>query len=173
MMSETFKENHMVTEQQLRESMRYWASGVSIVSSVFEDNSHGMTVSSFTSLSLEPPLVMVALANSTRTYEMVQHSGVFGITLLAQGQQHISNRFAGQHTENKNRFYGLETFTLQTGSPLLTGGIAFLDCKVAAAHPVGANTLFIGEVVASQVSEQAEMLQPLLYFNRGYRKFGE
>ena len=114
---------------------------------------------------------MVVLANSTRTYEMVRQSGVFGITLLTQEQQPISNRFAGEHTESKNRFYGLETFALETGSPMLTGGLAFLDCKVVAANPVGINTMFIGEVIATQVSEQAEDLEPLLYFNRGYRKF--
>ena len=163
----------MVTQQQLRDSMRFWASGVSIVSSTFKESIHGMTVSSFTSLSLEPPLVMVALANATRTYDMVQKSGVFGVTLLSQEQQPISNRFAGQHTENKNRFYGLETFTLETGSPMLKGGLAFLDCKVVEANPVGTNTLFIGGVVATQVSEEAEGMEPLLYFNRGYRKFEE
>jgi flavin reductase (DIM6/NTAB) family NADH-FMN oxidoreductase RutF len=161
----------MVTSQQIREAMRFWASGVSIVSSTYEEAIHGMTVSSFTSISVEPPLVMVALQTSTRTQKMVQNSGVFGVTLLSQEQQQISNRFAGQHTESKNRFYGLETFTLETGSPMLTGGLAFLDCKVSAAYPVGTNTLIIGEVVATQVSEQGEALEPLLYFNRGYRKF--
>jgi flavin reductase (DIM6/NTAB) family NADH-FMN oxidoreductase RutF len=154
---------------QLREAMRYWGSGVTIVSSVFEGERHGMTVSSFTSLSLEPPLVMVSLSVGSRTFGLVEKSGVFGITLLNHEQLEISNRFAGREPEMSDRFEGLATVALITGAPLLAEGLARMDCRVVATHPAGMNTVFFGEVLASAVAADAEQQKPLGYYNRGYR----
>jgi flavin reductase (DIM6/NTAB) family NADH-FMN oxidoreductase RutF len=128
---------------------------------------HGMTVSSFTSISLDPPLVLVSLAKDSRTHDLVQQSNIFGITLLNQSQDEISDRFAGRTTEDQDRFAELETFTLHTGAPFLNGGLSFLDCIVMASQGFGDNTLFIGEVVAVQVTQQSD---PLIYYNRGYRR---
>ena len=151
----------------MREAMRQWATGVTVVSSIYDGLQHGMTVSSFTSISLDPPLVLVSLAKEARTHDLVQRSNIFGITLLNQAQEGISDRFAGRTTENQDRFAGLDTFTLYTGAPFLFGGLSFLDCTVVASHDVGDNTLFIGEVIAVQVTQEGD---PLIYYNRSYRR---
>jgi flavin reductase (DIM6/NTAB) family NADH-FMN oxidoreductase RutF len=151
----------------MREAMRQWATGVAVVSSLHDGVQHGMTVSSFTSISLEPPLVLVSLSKEARTHDLVQRSGVFGVTLLHQSQQWISDRFAGRTSEDQDRFNGLETFALHTGAPFLQGGLSFLDCQVIASQDVGDHTLFIGQVVSLQSGPEGA---PLIYYNRGYRR---
>lgn len=159
-----------VAADELRESMRFWATGVTIVSARHNEIQHGMTVTSFTSLSLEPPLVMVSLEKTTRTHGLVDLSGAFGVSILREDQQPISNRFAGLATELTNRFAGLQTFTLESGSPLLTDALAWLDCRVTERHAAGTHTIFFGEVIAARSSEGGP---PLLYFNRNYRMLNE
>ena len=149
--------------------MRYWATGVTVVSAAHEGEQHGMTVNSFTSISLSPPLVMVSLRRSTRTHDLVQRAGAYGVTLLQQDQQAISDCFAGRDTEIKDRFQGLETFTLDSDSPLIEGGLAFLDCRVVETYQAGTHTLFIAEVMAVKNGTPDEDGNPLLYFNRDYR----
>ena len=165
----TINQDHQhLSAVDLREAMRFWGSGVAIAAAAHQGIRHGMTVSSFTSLSLDPPLVMVSLEQTARTHQIVTDSQAFGLTILAAGQEEISNRFAGRETEQQDRFADLDSYTLTTGSPLLTNGLASLDCRVTAAYPVGTHTLFIGEVVAARAS-QGKLPLPLLYFNRAYR----
>ena len=151
----------------MREAMRQWVTGVTVVSSIYAGMRHGMTVSSFTSISLDPPLVLVSLAKDARTRELIEQSNVFGVTLLNQAQYEISDRFAGRTTENQDRFAGLETFSLHSGTPFLSGGLSFLDCTVIGSQDIGDHTLFIGEVVALQVTQEDD---PLIYYNRSYRR---
>jgi flavin reductase (DIM6/NTAB) family NADH-FMN oxidoreductase RutF len=154
----------------LREAFRFWTTGVGVVGAEFNDTRHGMTVSSFTSLALEPPLVIVSLQKTSRTHNLVSKSKAFSVTVLGEDQQAISARFAGLDTEQKNRFAGIETFTLETGSPLLRDGLAFFDCKLRDQIDAGTNTVMVGEIVAAQVPKTSEQKLPLVYFNRDYRK---
>lgn len=155
-----------VLPDELRSAMRQWATGVSIVTTSVDDISHGMTVNSLTSISLDPPYVMVSLEQSTRTHRMVKTSGFYAVTILSAGQQQISDCFAGRHTEHEDRFSGVETFTIQTGAPFITGGLVFLDCVVVSTIDAATHTLFIGEVVALKYGQPGD---PLLYYNRNYR----
>ncbi len=155
-----------VDANELRRAMRNWASGVTVVSSLHEGVRHGMTVSSFTSLSLSPPLVMVSLETATRTHELVRKAGFFGVTVLEAGQRHIADQFADPNSESGCRFLNLETHTLRTGAPFIAGGIACFDCQVVSRHPAGTHSIFIGEVLATTRSAAGE---PLLYFRREYR----
>lgn len=157
-----------VSPDDLRLAMRHWPSGVTIVSADHDQIAHGMTVSSFASISLEPPLVMVSLQQQTRTHALINRSGAYGVTILAADQREISDRFAGRDTETDNRFAGLETHTLVTGSPFLAGSMACLDCRVVAQTPYGNNTILIGEVIAVQIDHSQD--GPLVYFNQAYRK---
>ena len=152
--------------EELRQAMRLWTTGVTIVSAEHNNRRHGMTVSSFTSLSLDPPLVLVSLEQVTKTHRLVQQAGYFGVTILDESQKQISDRFAGRITEYSDRFIGLETFTLVSGAPLLAGGLAWLDCRVVVTYQAGNHNVFIGEVLA--VKSKADG-QPLLYFDRDYR----
>ena len=151
----------------LRQAMRNWSTGVTIVTAQHQGVRHGMTVSSFTSVSLQPPIVLVALEQSTRTHTLVSSSGFFGINILSTEQKATSECFAGQECEDEDRFAGLETHSLVSGAPMITGSLAYLDCHVVATYVSGKNTLFIAEVLAAQAGEKAP---PLIYYDRKYRQ---
>ncbi len=156
--------------EQLRAAMRAWTSGVTVVTAARGSEQHGMTVSSFTSISLDPPLIIISLQDSTRTRELVYHAQAFGVTILAGDQQSIADRFAGRGPEAENRMAGIETETLMTGSPLIKGGLASFDCRVKQSMVVGPNTLFIGEVVSVSGNGAGK---PLVYHDRKYHKLAE
>ncbi|MEX1247039.1 MAG: flavin reductase family protein [Anaerolineales bacterium] len=154
---------------KLRQALRLWTTGVTIVAARHQGVTHGMTVNSFTSLSLDPPLVSVSLEKITRTHQLVKSAGVFAVTILPQAQRALSDRFAGRDNEQSNRFAQVDTLSLETGSPILVHGLAYFDCRVAASHDAGTHTLFIGQVLACGTLVEGQP-QPLVYFNRGYRK---
>ena len=151
--------------EQLRHAMRAWTTGVTVVTAIHAGQQYGMTVNSFTSISLEPPLVSVALKKLTHTHDLVEKSGEFSVTILSAAQKELSDRFAGKHPEIKDRFEGVSTETLMINAPLLKGGIAFFNCRVVNSIPVGENTLFVAEVIAAQGEGMGE---PLVYHNRVY-----
>lgn len=158
-----------VTAEMLRHAMRHWTTGVSIVTSCIEGGIQGMTVNSFNSISLDPPLVTVTLATGTRTQKMVDESGVFGVTILGEGQADLSDRFAGRTPENDDRFSGLTTFSLVTGAPLFEKGLVGLDCRVVRSFPTNNAVLYIAEVLAIRpISDD----KPLVYHNRLYHSLG-
>jgi flavin reductase (DIM6/NTAB) family NADH-FMN oxidoreductase RutF len=117
-----------ISHNQLREVMRRWTSGVTVVSVNHRGKEHGMTVSSFTSVSLDPPLVTISLMKDSRTLELITRSNSFAITILSRGQTEISTVFAGQIGEDGDRFAGLETKRLASGSSVIKVGLAYLDC---------------------------------------------
>ena len=155
----------------LREAMRQWATGVTIVSAQHNGQRHGMTVSSFSSVSLSPPLVLVSLEQSTRTHQLVTTSGAFGVTILDTSQREISDQFAGRQTEDTDRFAHLETHSLVSGAPILDQYLTSLDCRVVSTVSLGTHTVFIGEVMALEVNENQR--NPLVYYNRDYRQLQE
>lgn len=158
-----------VSPEEFKQVMRNWTSGVVIVSSQFQGIHHGMTVNSFTSVSVDPPLIVVTLANNTRTCELVRNSHEFGVTILSSLQKEISDRFAGKVGERENRFADLETFSLKSTTLLISGGLAWVDCAVIKEINLGNSTLFIAKVVAAKI-EQGD---PLLYHDRDYFRLGE
>jgi len=153
--------------EQLRHAMRAWTTGVTVVTAIHDGQQYGMTVNSFTSISLDPPLVSLALKKLTHTHELIEKSGEFAVTILAADQKELSDRFAGKHPEIKDRFEGILTETLAINAPLLKGGTAYFNCRVMNSIPLGENTLFVAEVVAAQSEGNGE---PLVYHNRVYRK---
>ena len=82
--------------EKLRHAMRAWTTGVAIVTSMYEGQQYGMTVNSFTSISLEPPLISVTLKQLTHTHDLVVKSGMFSVTILTAEQKELSDRFAGK-----------------------------------------------------------------------------
>jgi len=164
-----------IDSEVFRTTLRYWVSGVTIVASRSEsfDDPRGMTVSSFTSVSLEPPLILVCLFKETETVQAIMESQAFAVSLLGVDQAYISSRFAGGDSnfpEETNRFVGLETLTLETGSPLLKDALAHLDCRVWEVYDGGTHFIFVGEVVASQINGTDSDLNPLVYSNQGYHR---
>lgn len=157
-------------QKQLRLVMRQWSTGVSVVSTLLNGKKHGMTVSSFTSVSIDPQIVVVSLMKISRTHDFVIEAGFFGITILSDTQKFISEIFAGQVAESENRFDGIDTFEIKSGSPLIFGGLAFMDCAVIDVIEFQSNSLIFGEVLAAEVGETGK---PLLYYNQHYHKLQE
>jgi flavin reductase (DIM6/NTAB) family NADH-FMN oxidoreductase RutF len=151
--------------ENLRSAMRAWSAGVTVVTTIHEGYKYGMTVNSFTSISLDPAVITISLQQSTRIHEFVSKSRVFGITILSAEQSKISDLFAGRFPAVEDRFVDLPTETLVTGSPLIEGGLAWLDCRVAQTFDAGVNTLFIAEVLAARSFGED---QPLIYHSRKY-----
>lgn len=151
--------------EALRSAMRAWSAGVTVVAAAYENEKHGMTVNSFTSISLDPALITIALQRNTRTHDLVMKSRVFGLTILSAEQKRISDLFAGRLPESEDRFSHVKTETLVTGSPLIVGGLSWMDCRIVHTHDAGMNTLFIAEVLAARGTGSGE---PLIYHNREY-----
>ena len=145
--------------------MRAWTAGVTVVAAAHEGQTHGMTVNSFTSISLEPPMITISLQTGSRTHELIEASGAFGLTILSSEQSQVSDIFAGRIKDVEDRFAGLKIATLTTGSPLIEGGLAWMDCRLAQTFEVGVNSLLIAEVAAAKGSGEGK---PLIYHNREY-----
>jgi flavin reductase (DIM6/NTAB) family NADH-FMN oxidoreductase RutF len=151
--------------EQLRHAMRAWTTGVVVVTAQHDGHRYGMTVNSFTSISLDPPLISVALKQLTHTHDLVEKSGEFAVTILASHQKELSDRFAGRFPSLQDRFDGIATETLLIDAPLLKEGIACFNCRVMQSIPVGENTLFVAEVIAVRGEGDGS---PLVYHNRVY-----
>jgi flavin reductase (DIM6/NTAB) family NADH-FMN oxidoreductase RutF len=153
--------------EKLRHAMRAWTTGVVIVTSMYEGQQYGMTVNSFTSISLEPPLICVTLKRLTHTHDLVVKSGMFSVTILTSAQKELSDRFAGKVPNLVDRFAGIQTETISLDSPVFKDGLAYFDCRVVNSMPVGENTLFIAEVLDARGEGEGV---PLVYHNREYWK---
>jgi flavin reductase (DIM6/NTAB) family NADH-FMN oxidoreductase RutF len=158
-----------VDPTDFRVAMREWATGVTVLATAYQGTQHGMTVNSFTSISLTPPLVLVSLERESRTHALVKTAGFFGVTILARHQEEVSDCFAGRHTEHKDRFKNVEVFILSTGAPFIRGGLAYFDCRVVSMHDVSTHTIFIAEVVNLQLNSNQEDSHPLIYHKQTYK----
>jgi flavin reductase (DIM6/NTAB) family NADH-FMN oxidoreductase RutF len=123
-----------------------------------------MTVSAFSSVSLQPPLVLVCADLASITLEVIEASGVFAVNLLAADQRELSDRFASKEWEHR-RFEGLEWRAGSTGSPLLPGSLASLDCRVVASHRAGDHVIYVGQVETAELGAA----EPLVYHAGAYR----
>lgn len=154
-----------VSGDELKHSMRSWTSGVAIVTSVFQSEKHGMTVNSFVSVSIDPPIVCVTLANDTRTKKMVDLANIYGLSILSKDQIDLADRFSGRISDNENRFLNIVTFTMISEVPFIHGGLAFFDCVVEYKYEMKFSTSYFGLVKCTRSFKGS----PLIYHNREYR----
>jgi len=147
-----------------------WPSGVTVVTTLVDGAWHGMTASSFSSVSASPPLVSICLLKDIYTHQLIKNAGIYGINILAKDQTEVGKIFAGMSPEITDRFAGLDVVTAETGVPLLTQSVAWLDCKVVHEYDGGDHTIFVGEVVAAEVTRQTG---PLLYHSRSWGQFAD
>lgn len=155
----------IVSPDDFKAALGSWAAGVTVVTTRQGDLVYGITVSSFSSLSMDPLLVLVCLADSNRLPRMIEESGRFAVSILAAGQGDVSAIFAMSGRE-PTRDFGIDTVVMHTGAPVISGCIAALDCELERAVPGGDHTIMIGRVVAA--SADGTKL-PLVYYRRGYR----
>jgi flavin reductase (DIM6/NTAB) family NADH-FMN oxidoreductase RutF len=149
-----------------RQTMRAWTTGVAVILASHQGETYGMTINSFTSLSLDPPLVTVVLQNSTHIHGLISQSRAFSVTILSADQQGLAENFAGK-LHGPERMAGIQTRPFASGVPSLAGGLASLDCRVVHTYAAGANTLIVAEVLETRV---ASAEPPLAHHNREYRQ---
>lgn len=159
----------MTIEPQLfKNSLAQWTSGIAVVTMATEETRHGLTVSSFTSVSLEPPLVLICVAKKLYSHQVIEQSGAFAIHILHTGQLEWGKLFAGMYPDVEDRFADIDYTTAETGSPILPDVLAWLDCKLHSKADGGDHTIFMGEVVAAGTGNTN---LPLLYHNRQWGQF--
>lgn len=133
-------------------------SGVAIVAARVGERVHGMTISTFTEGSLDPPLVLACADNNSNTLPVIRAGGAFALYVLARDQQKLSNRFAVKKDEDE-RFEGLEIDVGCTGAPLLRGVAVIIDCRVFAEHDAGDHVLFLGRAEEIRSFDREPLLQ--------------
>jgi flavin reductase (DIM6/NTAB) family NADH-FMN oxidoreductase RutF len=153
-----------VSKEAFKQAMASWASGVTVVTSRAGDRLHGMTVSDFGGVSIDPPLVLVCANKDSITLEMVDAEKCFAVNVLAAGQDSLSNHFASKATEDA-RFDGIDSIEGKTGAPLLPEALASFDCNLVATHDAGDHVILVGQVEEVSVREG----DPLLHYRGGYR----
>jgi len=138
-----------------KKTLGQWASGVTVITTFREGTPHGITASSFSSLSLEPPLVLVSVDQRARLHQLLPETGRYGVSILAKGQDLLSTHFAGRPSDS------LQIPWIEAeGLPFLDGAVAHLACDVFEAVPGGDHIIYVGRITHAQAWSDRE---PLLY----------
>jgi flavin reductase (DIM6/NTAB) family NADH-FMN oxidoreductase RutF len=154
-----------IEREQFKAALRRWTSGVTIVTTEWRGQRIGMTASAFSSVSIDPPRVLVCPDRRSKTLPFLRRSGVFTVNVLASDQEALSSRFAAAGNEDM-RFEGLVCSTGKTGTPRLPGALVALDCRTVSLHEAGDHVICVGEVMDADVPARGA---PLVYYEGGYR----
>lgn len=155
-----------IRSEGFKAALSRFASGVTVVTTLTEKGlPHGITVSAFSSLSLDPPLVLICINKQAIAHGALLASGRFAVNVLAADQEHLSRHFATRPTVG-DQFRGISTSTGLSGMPLLDGALASIECTIVRMADGGDHTIFLGQVESSRVSDEP----PLLYFMGEYRR---
>ena len=153
-----------VDQATFRHVLGHVASGATVVTACQDGFYHGTTVSSFCSLSLEPPLVLVCLDLRSTSHRLIDATSVFAVNFLAEGDEWLSRHFASRTSD---KFANIPYHLGQTGAPLLDDALATLECQLVGQYSGGDHSIFVGEVVAAHAEDEK---QPLLYFRSSYHR---
>lgn len=153
-----------ISKEEFKDTMRRWASGITIVTTQHVKGIHAMTASSFTSLSMDPPLIMVAVNKKAFTHQQILDQQAFGVMILHAGQEAISNGGAGFLGEEGHHLLGVSYRKEKTGAPILDECSAWMDCSLHNTHDSGDHTIFVGKIEATGCYGG----EPLLWYGRGY-----
>ncbi|MEP6900708.1 MAG: flavin reductase family protein [Actinomycetota bacterium] len=153
-----------ISKDEFRAALARFPSGVTVVTTKDATGRfHGITVSAFTSVSLEPPMILVCIEKKTGSHDAFQESEFFVVNMLAEGQENLSNRFASQLND---KFDGA-LYRLGIGEiPVLEDAFVTLECRLAYAHEGGDHTIFVGLIEKSNVKDE----NPLVYWDGNYRQ---
>ena len=155
-----------ITPQELRRACGQFATGVTVVTVCDGDGLRGMTANSFTSVSLDPPLILVSVDRRNRTHQLLPEGTPFVVNVLSQDHVQWSDRFAGRHGDQQHQFDDIPHTLSPEGVPIIADAPAALSCRVVAIHEAGDHSLFIGRVEAV---EHTPVETPLLFFGGKYR----
>lgn len=146
--------------------MRHFPTGVTVVTSVREGEPRGLTVSAFSSVSIDPPLVLICINREARSYLFISESKVFCVNILSGDQQQLAERFTSKIRQNQ--FEGVPCEVGSTGVAIISGTVAHLECEVAEEHHAGTHSIFIGRVISCASRPGS----PLGYYNGAFHDFG-
>ncbi len=147
-----------------RQVIGNFASGVTVITTREQDTNYGLTASAVTSLTLEPPMLLVCINKNTGTQAAISRTRTFGVNILGQEQAHLAYQFAKPQSD---KFQGVDISYGGLGVPLLTGALARIECRVAADVEVGTHKVFLAEVDSAETSGEA----PLTYFRGKFGRF--
>lgn len=153
--------------QAFKDTLSCWASGVTIVTTTSGGEWKGTTASSFISLSLQPPTILISLKTTLYSRELIMETGIFAISILNHQQGDIGRVFAGMVPRIENRFSIGRWRAAESGCPILYGASGWVDCRLYQTHVVGDHTLLVGEVESAGVSD----VHPMVYYRRQWGRF--
>lgn len=157
----------MLNSDLFRQVMGNFATGITVVTTVDKNRQpYGLTVNSFTSVSLDPLLVLVCLDNRLRGLQAFKDSKHFGVSMLSENQEDLSRMFANKDSERPSSIY----FEGKVGMPLLRNSLAIMECQTVAVYPGGDHMIFLGQVLAAEVLD--DKTRALLYFRGKYGRTG-
>lgn len=157
---------------RFRQVLGHFATGVTVITVCDGDAKHGMTANAFSSVSLDPPLILVSVDKRADTHRFMMQSDAFCVNILAEHRREWSDWWAGKAPKDQDQFADIPYTTSVTGCPVLEDCLGFLDCKVWARYDGGDHTLFLGEVQEAAVNGNPN-LKPLLFFASRYRKLAD
>jgi flavin reductase (DIM6/NTAB) family NADH-FMN oxidoreductase RutF len=143
-----------------------FASGVTVVTYRTPEGLRGVTVASFATVSVVPPLVLACIDRELESESLLTTAGAFGVSVLSHRQELLAERFAARAPLVDPAFTGVPYFTRQTGAPLLEGAVAWFDCHLHATYDGGDHTVFFGRVLWGEENPAHPL--PLLYFGQRY-----
>lgn len=155
----------MLLEKELRFAFSHFATGVTIVA-VLKDKPYGLTVNSFTSVSLDPPLVLICIKKGKKSHEYIADSDFFCVNILAEDQEWLSVRFADPSIE-ETRFEGIKYELDEFKCPNIEGCIYYITCEKYKEYDGGDHTIFLGKVVKLKSGRDKN---PLIFFKSKYKK---
>jgi flavin reductase (DIM6/NTAB) family NADH-FMN oxidoreductase RutF len=155
------------SSKEFRSTVGAFATGVTVVTTRGEEHAYGMTANAFSSVSLDPPLILVCVISPSEGADHITRNRVFAVNILGEDQEPLSRYFASRdRPKGRDAFRDVPHRLGASGSPLLEGSAAFLDCRLHAAHEAGDHLIFIGEVLEIDV---ADGKAPLVFHGGGYR----
>lgn len=155
-----------VPARDFRRAMGCFATGVTVVTCRVGPITHGITINSLTSVSLNPPLVLICVDLKARAHDLIREAGVFGVNLLTEGQVDLSIFFARRLALDPNDELSQVPYRLGvSGAPLIEGCLAYLECRLTATHRAGDHSIFVAEVIEATVASDDA---PLLFYRGRY-----
>ena len=152
-----------------RQVLGRFPTGVTVVTVCKDNIKHGMTANAFSSVSLDPPLILISVDKKTDMHGLLMESDAFCVNILAEHRREWSDWWAGKAPKNADQFADIPHRSQATGSPVLDDCLGFIDCNIWARYDGGDHTLFVGEVQEAWVTDNPDM-KPLLFFASQYRK---
>lgn len=155
------------TSQDFRSALGAFATGVTVITTRGEQHAYGMTANAFSSVSLDPPLVLVCIKTGAEGCSHIERNRCFAVNILGAHQEPISRYFASkERPRGRDALREVPHRTGTTGSPILDGVVAYLDCELHAAHDAGDHRVYIGEVL--DIGVYPDVL-PLIFAVGAYR----